>query len=147
MNDDISARLNRIAKMGHLPFDLDFLRALGFRFGEDWDGEVLIEPPAEIDVDAMSELVRRFAPGIKQRLHFEGQKAKAVCVGGPKNGQPYYGFALHRPLLFHLARAQWVVYRVKSYDDPRAWYVGMATSRKKAQQLWAAVERTKKETS
>jgi hypothetical protein len=121
---------------GILPFDLDFLRELGFEFGEDWDGEIIIECPEKINIEDFIKLIKRFAKGIKTRLYFEGQKAKRICVGGPMNGKPHFKVGIpNEPILFHLKRGEWAVYSIKSYDDPRAWYVGLATSKKKAREL------------
>ena len=133
-------RLEWMAKKGMVPFDLDFLRALGFSFGADWDGEVLITQPSSIDVDTITELIYRFTKGIKRRLYFEGRKGMAVCVGGPKNGVNI-SIAPRDPILFHLHRGEWAVYSRKEngLNDPRAWFIGKATSRKKARELWMTV--------
>ncbi len=132
--------LDFIAKNGWLPFELDLFRELGYRFGEDWDGELLIEPPRSLDVEAVTKLIARFSKGIKTRLHHEGVKSRTVCVGGPMNGQPYDTGCIvwQKPILFHLKRCSWAVYFVKGngIDDPRAWFVGLATSKRKARQLW-----------
>lgn len=126
-------RLLYLAKNGMLPFDLDFFRELGFEFGEDWDGQILIEYPDKIDPEKVVELIILFEKGIKTRLYFEGQKAKMVCVGGPFNGKQYYTYLFpEKPLLFHIKRGQWAVYRVKDHNDPRAWFTGFATSKMNA---------------
>lgn len=129
------SRLDRLAEIGHLPFDLDFMRAIGYQFGQDWDGEVVIEPPEFLDVERTTNLIRRFQKGIKRRLYFEGRRAREVCVGGPKNGARHSGSPIS-PVLFHIRRGEWAVYRVKNIRDPRAWFLGIATSKKKARQLW-----------
>ncbi len=130
-------RLDWMAQNNMVPFDLDFLRQLGFSFSEDWDRELLVQSPESIDVDVMTKLVCRFTKGIKRRLYFEGQKAMAVCVGGPKNGVSI-DMAPRDPLLFHLGRGEWAVYGRKEYglNDPRAWFLGLATSKKKARAFW-----------
>ena len=127
--------LDLIARLGHLPFELDFLRACGYRFGLDWDGEVQIEPPEFLDVASVTALIERFQPGIETQLGFEGRRARSVCVGGPKNGTPVTG-SYWQPTLFHIKRGEWAVYKAKDYIDPRAWFVGKATSKKKARALW-----------
>jgi len=138
----MNLKLQRTADTGRVPFDLDFLRELGFKFGTDWDGELTIEHPETIDVVEMVELIMCFAKGIKQCLYFEGQKAKRVCVGGPCNGREHFqmGYPGQR-IIIPLKRAQWAVYIVKSYQDPRAWYVGIASSKKKAKSLRAGKEK------
>jgi len=117
----MNLRLQRMADSGRVPFDLDFLREIGFQIGEDWDGQIRIEYPETIDPTEMLKLIMCFSKGIKTRLYFEGQKAKRVCVGGPCNGRAYLqvGYPNQR-IIFHLKRAQWAVYTVKSWQDPRA---------------------------
>ena len=137
----MNLRLQRMADSGRVPFDLDFLREIGFQIGEDWDGQIRIEYPETIDPTEMLKLIMCFSKGIKTRLYFEGQKAKRVCVGGPCNGRAYLqvGYPNQR-IIFHLKRAQWAVYIVNSWQDPRAWYVGVASSKKKAKALRAGKE-------
>lgn len=130
----MNKHLEWMAENSCLPFDLDFLRELGFEFKQDWDGQIIIETPETIDVVDMVALIVKFDKAIKKRLKHERQKAHCVCVGGPKNGASCFGRDLSRPILFHLARGQWAVYEVKNHglDDTRAWYVGTATNEKKA---------------
>lgn len=129
-------RFKRMQSGKMLPFDLDFLRELGFEFGLDWDMQLIIERPESVDIDRIVELLKYFAKGIETRLYFEGQKAKSVFVGGPLNGKAYSGFYYpHQPICHHIKRGEWVVYKVKDYDDPRAWYIGTASSNKKAKML------------
>ena len=125
-----------MARNRMMPFDLDFLREIGFEFGLDWDGQLIIEYPKEVSVDKLLNLVKKYEEGIKKRLYFEGQKAKRVYIGGPLNGQPYFmaGWPNY-PICYHVKRGEWLVYMVKNYDDPRAWFVGRTTSKKKAKML------------
>jgi len=135
MNDEKQRkeRLDWMSKNKMVPFDLDFLRELGFKFGLDWDGQLIIEYPDAISTLYMANLIKIFQDGIKVRLYFEGQKAQRVYVGGPLNGKPYFGCRTpNQPLCCHIKRGEWLVYVVKSYEDPRAWYVGRASSKKKA---------------
>lgn len=137
----MSTRLDWLERSDQLPFDLDFLRELGFAFGEDWDGEVMITPPDSVNMPQFTALVRRFERGIKTRLYFEGRKALQICVGGPKNGVPYDpGRAVwNSPILYHLKRGSWAVYAIADpSEDPRARFVGYATSKTKARDLWCS---------
>lgn len=119
-----------------LPFGLDFLREIGFDFGLDWDGQLIIEYPETVSVDTLINLIKQFSEGIKTRLYFEGQKAKRILVGGPMNGKPYFNAGMpNHPLCFHVKRGEWLVYMIKDYNDPRAWFVGKASSKKKAKLL------------
>lgn len=119
-----------------VPFDLDFLREIGFEFGLDWDGQLIIEYPETVSVDKLTNLIKQFSGGIKKSLYFEGQKAKRVLVGGPMNGKPYFNAVMpNHPLCFHIGRGEWLVYMIKNHDDPRAWFVGKTSSKKKAKLL------------
>jgi hypothetical protein len=130
-----STRLAKLAKIGCIAFDLDFMRALGFEFTEDWDGQLTITAPEEIKVEDVIELMTPFHRAIQTRLYFEGQHAKAIFVGGVLNGKEY-GMA-RIPFLFHVKRGQWVVYQRNwdKPDDPRAWYMGLAKNKKDARLL------------
>ena len=123
-----------MAENGMMAFDLDFLRAIGFEFSEDWDGEIGIHAPEKINIEQMTAIIKAFAKGIKTRLYFERQKGLHVCFGGPKNGYRYSVTTADGALLFHLSRGTWAVYKTKG-SDPRAWFVGYASSRKKARAL------------
>ena len=129
----MNERLEKMKSWGGLPFDIDFLREIGFTIGLDWDGEVMIEYPPDIP-ERMRNLISEFKDGIKKRLFFEGEQAKCSFVGGSLNGRVYsYGAVNYRgrPFCHHVKRGEWEVYVVKSPDDPRAWFVGKATSKKK----------------
>lgn len=126
-------RLNFMSRNKMMPFDLDFFREVGFEFGLDWDGQVVIEHPIEVSIDNLLKLIMKYEDGIRTRLFFEGQKAKRVFVGGPLNGQSCFGNGIpNQPICRHVKRGEWLVYIVKSYSDPRAWFVGKASSKKKA---------------
>lgn len=122
---------------GHIPGTIQVFRELGYSFGLDWDGEVMIHAPEFLDVDTTTKLLKRFGVGLSAQLEYEGREAKSVCVGGPKSGESY-GTYCTGPILFHISRARWAVYKLKPYrdKDPRAWFVGYATSKKKARQRW-----------
>lgn len=129
-------RLKKLAEIDCLPFDLDFFRELGFEFGLDWDGQLQIGWPESLSSEDVAKLILNFENGIRKRLWFEGQKAKRILVGGPLNGNPYREpYYPNQPLYYHTGYRQWHVYRIKSWDDPRAWYIGQATSKPKAKSL------------
>ena len=94
------------------------------------------EFPESVAVEKLTNLIKQYAEGIKTRLYFEGQQAQTVYVGGPLNGQSYYKLAWpNHPICHHVKRGEWLVYMVKNYEDPRAWFVGKTTSKKKAKTL------------
>ena len=134
MSENPKARLNKLKKINCLPFDLDFLRVLGYEFGEDWDGELIIDSPNEINVSEITNICKQFREAIKKRLYFEGRKAKRVFVGGPLNGKTYFDAIPNKPICRHIRRGLWAVYKVKNWEDPRAWFIGFASSKKKAMQ-------------
>ena len=128
----MNARLERIRAMGQLPFDLDFLREIGFTIGEDWDGEINITVPDDIP-SRMVDVIHEFIDGIATRLHREGRAYKECFLGGPLNGQQH-NLIDGEPYCHHIKRGQWAVYLAKQ-GDPRAWYLGTATSKEKGRQL------------
>lgn len=134
----MNERLEKIKNFGGLPFDIDCLREIGITIGLDWDGELMIEYPKDIP-ERMRNLISEFTKGIKKRLSFDGEQAKCSFVGGSLSGKKYsYGAVYYgsRPFCHHIKRGEWEVYIVKSSDDPRAWFVGTATSKKKGQCLY-----------
>lgn len=135
----MSERLDQLQRIGGAPFELDFLRELGFSFGVDFDGSLEVEIPASVDVDRIAKLVARFEKGIRSRLEHERQVRMRICVGGPLNGQRVPSNDWYRPYLYHVGRGQWLVYgrKRREYDDHRFWFIGKATSERKARILWA----------
>lgn len=121
---------------GRVAAAVPLLRALGFEIGVDWDGELLIEPPAALDCKAVIELLRGAQTEVVQAVRFEAEKERRSCIGGPCNGRPHAAYEW-MPLIVRIGRANWAVYRVAK--DGRAYYVGPATSRKKGRALWSHV--------
>ena len=133
----MNQRLENLKNIDCIPFDVDFLREIGIEIGKDWDGELIINYPDDIP-QRMRDLVEDFKGGIKKRLWFEGEHAKSCYIGGPYNGKPYWYSQYHipnKPVCFHIERKKWAVYMVKSIDDPRAWFMGYATSKEKGKLL------------
>lgn len=123
-------------KKQFIPFDLDFLREIGYEFGLDWDGQLIIEYPESIDIDKLTNLIKSYDEEIRECLYFEGRKAKRIFVGGPLNGKQYFNYYIpNNPICRHIKRGEWAVYMVKEHDDPRAWFMGIATNKKKAKSL------------
>jgi len=107
------------------------LEHLGFSFPMDFDGDVLIESPSEVRVsDIVALLLERGNKEIVDRtIRFRARRNMRVCVGGPMNGQRHDGRFWSCELLYHLGRAEWAAYLVS--PDGRAYFVGMATSKKR----------------
>ena len=131
----MNKRLRWMADYRMLPFDLDFLRLLGYTFELDWDGRLIINQPESIDCDHMTQTIAEFTLGILRRLEFEKRRAMSICVGGPLNGREC--MSGREQVRFHVKRGQWEVYQQKNHgvDDPRYWYVGSADSESKARKL------------
>ena len=49
-NQHRNNRLKRLSQDSNLPFDIDFLREIGFEFGLDWDDQLIIEYPESINM-------------------------------------------------------------------------------------------------
>lgn len=123
---------------------------VGYRFPMDWDGEVSIEPPSEIDQRVLTAYLIDRLDQIGDRIRGRAYRALHHYVGGPLNGQRhdfyYQGVwaqdASQRwvetdlPYLVevHIGLAEWAVYRIE--PDGRAFFVGMATSKKKAHEQY-----------
>lgn len=130
----MNKRLEKTKSWGGVPFDIDFLREIGIAIGLDWDDELIIKYPDDIP-DRMKKLISEFREGIKKRLGFERKRRQHCFVGGPLNGKGYDWIEPNKPFCYHVKRSEWAVYIVKSWEDPRAWFVGTATSKKKAKSL------------
>jgi hypothetical protein len=124
--------------MKYLPDTIRFLETLGFEFQLDWDDELEISHPSEIQPEQVSLALRQYADYIVAYLRRRRQKALSHCIGGPFSGRRhgwYYwpSFDGTRYRQFHglnVSRAKWAVYELMK--DGRAYFRGYATSRKKA---------------
>lgn len=63
----MSKWIEEMKNWGRIPFDLKFLRAIGIKVGQDWDGEVLIDYPDDIP-KRMRNIIEQFKNVIKKRL-------------------------------------------------------------------------------
>lgn len=128
-----------------------FLESLGWRFGLDYDDELIVTAPENQTTDDLKEAIERQPEGVVTKLQSRRRQTLQVFADGPLHGQPYddSGWPMllrvdervvrvETPLLQHLARARWACYRIGG--DGRAWYVGEATSRKKGKALVLKVE-------
>src|SRR5690606_32802220 len=103
----------------------------------DIDGELVINDSRDVDADDLIAAMQPFHHSITRRLEMERKRHMEICVGGPCNGKGYGLKGYWEPILFHLGRANWAVYRIVSTTDPRAFHIGNTRSRKKARELWA----------
>jgi hypothetical protein len=121
----------------------DIFQAAGYRFRLDFDDEVLIESPAELDRDALDKLLRRSLYQIQVRLRSQGRRNLQVFVGGPLAGKPHKGTGrLDGKMFVHIGPRQWACYQhtlvalegigYTVSDDPRLYFRGLATSEKNA---------------
>ena len=114
---------------------VELLEAVGFEFHLDYDGELLIEAPAGLTAfDLVAELRNvRFEQDLRNAIVRRAARNLRQCVGGPMNGQPHGGSYWEIGPTYHLARAQHAAYATAR--DGRAFFVGNATSKRKARAL------------
>ena len=114
-----------------------FLRALGFDFHIDYDGELLIEKPDQVSVEGVLDALSVWREEWEKEFRFTLLRAAArerrCFMGGPRDGKLhnqslYRGSAYFRG--FHEARAKWAVYEF--FPDGRAIFRGFAASEQKA---------------
>lgn len=123
----------------------DVLTSLGYRFSLDFDDEVLVERPDELDRSKIDELIERSMWQIQCRLKNQRRKGLSVFVGGPLAGRSHKGSGrLDGKLFVNVGPKQWAVYQHELQpvagigfavgDDPRLYFRGLATSERNARQ-------------
>jgi hypothetical protein len=127
-----------------MPCLLTFLERFGARFGfSDPECQTLEITVRDIGRDELEAALREYSDAIRTRLYHQHRRRMSIYRGGPLEGQPHggprgYPFRVGERYFYvlpvKLGRARWAAYRLDSGDD-RAWFVGMATSWKKARQL------------
>lgn len=123
----------------YLPGTIDFLARFGVRITyADAECETVEIEARDISAEELVAALREYETSLKRRLYFRRQRALSVCVGGPCNGRRHdfpgsFRRGKGEVVTFHLSRAKWAVYEVG--EDRRAWFRGIATSRKKARRL------------
>ena len=111
---------------------IDFAEALGVEFSMDWDGEVVMEYPDEIDAEKLVTFLGDNGKLLGNQFRTRCDLARRVFVGGPLNGQrtPLSCCRSRSYWAHRCKRARWAVYRMQA--DGRAFFVGYATSAAKA---------------
>lgn len=111
----------------------ELAEAMGFRFLLDWDDQLTIQHPEEIDVEAMAQwIAANEAKSIVSRFKCAARQASSVLVGGPFAGRKT-SRRWGEICVWQRARADWSVYCVA--QDGKGYYAGQATSRPKAMEL------------
>lgn len=104
--------------------------AMGITFDMDWDGQLLVESEEPVP-GKLRHVIFLIQHELLYRLQQQGRRAQAMFVGGSLAGQSHNQPSA--PYLHHQGRAHWEVYEYRNEQrDPRLYYVGRATSRKKA---------------
>lgn len=118
-----------------LPGTLDTLRLLGWSFHLDENDDLVItHPPKAISNERWVDVLMQCRKRVKQDVIFKANRERRQFVGGPLNGQRHQEDGYCKAgIAKSLGRADWVAYRLEK--DGRAFYLGKATSKKKANQL------------
>lgn len=116
--------------MNRLPSILEFLEMCGFEFELDYDDELIITAPTELDPQKIRQWLWQKHDGhIVSLLKLRAEVDRWRLVGGPCHGRRHWkdpgDYVVHR-----VARAKWSVYKV--WPDGRAVFCGYASSEKKA---------------
>ncbi len=122
----------------------DFLIAAGYRFSLDFDDEVMVEYPEELDRAAIEQVLQKALYGIQCRLRVSRRRLQQVFVGGPLAGQPHRdGTRSDGRMFVKIGPKRWACYarQMKKVaggylesDDPRLYFLGIATSERNARE-------------
>jgi hypothetical protein len=118
-----------------LPDTLEFLTLLGFNISIDFDENLRIEPPRDCSATKIAELLAaEFAAPLAQQVVWRAQRERKQYLGGPFNGQQHGESNGFTPCLAaRVRRGHWAAYFL--VDDGRAFFMGLATSERKAKLL------------
>jgi hypothetical protein len=123
----------------------DVFTGLGYRFSLDFDDEVLVEQPEELDRSKLNELIEQSMWQIQCRLKSKQRKQLSVFVGGPLAGKTHKGSSrLDGKMFVKLGPKRWAVYQHAMQpvagvgqavgDDPRLYFRGTSTSERNARE-------------
>lgn len=128
-----------------LPTVEQLLRAVGFKFAVDYDGSLQWTAPESIDVAKLKFIVEHGEAAIAREILSREVRLRRCCYGGPMDGRRHawlfhylgrinaagevIGYAPHY-VPVRVNRAKWATYRLQ--EDGRAFFVGYATSERKA---------------
>lgn len=101
---------------------------------EDAEGKELGIRARDISAAQLEKVLRLYDAPIKTYLDRQRDRGLEICIGGPFNGERHHGDMCGAMVVRRVARAKWAVYRVGD-DHLRAWFVGFASSEKKARNL------------
>lgn len=110
---------------------LRFAQALGIRVWMDWDDEVSIDCPEVVSRSEIEAALGPFADRLKTEFEVRARCRRAILVGGPFNGtRNNWDYCPGATFGRRVAKSHWAVYR--QADDGRAFFVGFASSQRKA---------------
>jgi len=119
---------------------LSFAEALDVEFSMDWDGEVFIEYPEHVDVERLRSYLKEHGSALAVMFSDRESRKQQVLVGGPFANKPNWRWSPAGTfIVLRVKRAKWAVYR--QHGDGRAFFMGLATSEKKAKRGLIQVER------
>jgi hypothetical protein len=121
----------------------EILTAAGYRFSLDFDDEVLVESPEQLDRDGIDKVMQKAMYSIQCRLRSDRRVDQQVFVGGPLAGQRHGDqVRLDGKMFVKLGPKRWACYGkpiVKlagigyvPADDPRLFFLGIASSQRNA---------------
>jgi hypothetical protein len=122
---------------------VEIFEAAGYRFSLDFDDEVLIDAPEQINREQLEAVIQKALYGIQCRLRTMRTRGLQVFVGGPLSGQRHGdNIRMDGRMLVKLGPKQWACYRREIVElgegrytcseDPRQYFQGMATSERNA---------------
>lgn len=111
---------------------IPFLESIGFTFELDWDGELTMSYPENMDGLTVANALAEQGTHITKNLKGWAALDRRQLLGGPFNGRAH-GHREGTRIPMPVRRGRWAVYVVAA--DGRAWFRGYATSEAKARWL------------
>jgi len=118
-----------------LPDTMKLLELLGWTFELDEDDQLVITTSSlHVSVARINDILQQCRKRVIQEVKFKAARERRQFLGGPLNGQMHTVNGWCSPgIARNLSRGRWVAYRLE--HDGRAFYLGEATNKKKANQL------------
>lgn len=117
-----------------VPGLIEFLERVGFTFGTDEDRNTHVGWPVDVTTEDIADALKPDADAIGVFLERRAELQRHCYVSGPRQGQRHYMDPVKCEAFgIHAGRRKWEAYEL--LPDGRAIFRGIATSRKKAEQL------------